>query len=165
MLQELGYKTAKCEVWDVDDKQALVLLSTLNRLRGADDIEKRSRLLKEMVDVYPDVDFIDWVPESPSSISALLQVVDGNVEQTLEVEQGLIEETLILNSVDPDKAKRIADLYKPPGTHYLIKFVISKNEDYNRLITFFGNKPSTQKLLTIIDFYEKENKGRSKRKY
>lgn len=161
VLQELGYKTAKCEVWDVDDKQALVLLSTLNRLRGSDDIEKRSTLLHELSINYPDADFMDWIPESPTAISSLLQSMDGDVEKTLEVEQGLIEETLIVNNIDPDKAKRIAGSYHPPAINKLIKFVFYSQQDYNKVMKFFDGKPTVRKLLSFIDNYGKKNKNKT----
>jgi len=155
VLKELGYKTAKCEVWDVDDKQVLVLLSTLNRLRGADDIEKRSTLLHELVDVYPNADFMDWIPESPSAISSLLQSIDGDVEKTLEIEQGLIEETLIMNNVDPDKAKHIANSYHPPAINKIIKFVFYSQRDYNKVMKKFDGKPTVRKLIALLDTYGK----------
>ena len=40
-LRRLGRTTARCEVWEVDDDEALVLLATLNRLQGRDDVLKR----------------------------------------------------------------------------------------------------------------------------
>jgi ParB-like chromosome segregation protein Spo0J len=39
-LRQLGYKTADCLVWDVDDHETEILLATLNRLGGSDTLEK-----------------------------------------------------------------------------------------------------------------------------
>lgn len=47
-LQQLGYKTADVVVWDVDDKEADVLLATLNRLGGSDVLEKKLALLNRL---------------------------------------------------------------------------------------------------------------------
>ena len=47
-LRRLGVDTARCDVWDVDDEGALVLLATLNRLQGRDDPKRRAALLGEL---------------------------------------------------------------------------------------------------------------------
>jgi len=44
-LTKLGYKTADCIVWDIDDKQTDILLATLNRLPAtAKQIERLTNL-------------------------------------------------------------------------------------------------------------------------
>lgn len=48
VLRLLGYKSARCEVWDVDDAGAKTLLATLNRLRGQDDPNLRAALFGSM---------------------------------------------------------------------------------------------------------------------
>lgn len=48
VLKELGYKTADVTVWDIDDHEADILLATLNRLGGRDDIEKKLALLERL---------------------------------------------------------------------------------------------------------------------
>jgi ParB-like chromosome segregation protein Spo0J len=53
VLRELGHATARCVVWEADDARALVLLATLNRLRGADHPLKRGALLGELVRHVP----------------------------------------------------------------------------------------------------------------
>jgi hypothetical protein len=47
-LAKLGYTTADCIVWDVDDEQTDVLLATLNRLGGSDQLGKKLKLLKRL---------------------------------------------------------------------------------------------------------------------
>jgi ParB family chromosome partitioning protein len=47
-LAKLGYKTADCIVWDIDDEQADILLATLNRLGGSDELGKKLNLLKRL---------------------------------------------------------------------------------------------------------------------
>jgi ParB-like chromosome segregation protein Spo0J len=44
-LQQLGYETVDAVVWNVNDSEADILLSTLNRLRGSDVLEKKRALL------------------------------------------------------------------------------------------------------------------------
>ena len=39
-LQQLGIKTADIVIWDVNDNETDILLTTLNRLSGSDELEK-----------------------------------------------------------------------------------------------------------------------------
>jgi len=47
-LREVGETHARCDVWQVDDREAVLLLLTLNRLEGSDDPAKRARLLDDL---------------------------------------------------------------------------------------------------------------------
>lgn len=47
-LGRIGHTHAQCVVWQVDDAQALLLLATLNRLQGEDDLRQRGRLVCEL---------------------------------------------------------------------------------------------------------------------
>jgi len=47
-LKQLGCETADAVVWDVDDAEADILLSTLNRLGGSDVLEKKLALLERL---------------------------------------------------------------------------------------------------------------------
>ena len=48
VLRELGHTEARCDVWDVDDREAKLLLGTLNRLEGQDQPLRRAQLLHEL---------------------------------------------------------------------------------------------------------------------
>jgi len=47
-LAKLGYKSADCIVWDIDDKETDILLATLNRLGGSDELGKKLKLLRRL---------------------------------------------------------------------------------------------------------------------
>lgn len=47
-LTKLGHKAADCVVWDIDDEQTDILLATLNRLGGTDELGKKLELLKRL---------------------------------------------------------------------------------------------------------------------
>jgi ParB-like chromosome segregation protein Spo0J len=47
-LKQLGYETADAVIWDVDDAEADVLLTTLNRLGGSDMLDKKLALLERI---------------------------------------------------------------------------------------------------------------------
>jgi len=50
ILMKLGYKTADCAVWKVDDDNMLLLTATLNRLVGKDNVDKKINLLKCLIE-------------------------------------------------------------------------------------------------------------------
>jgi ParB/RepB/Spo0J family partition protein len=47
-LTKLGYKEADAVVWDIDDQQTDILLTTLNRLGGSDILNKKLSLLTRL---------------------------------------------------------------------------------------------------------------------
>ena len=47
-LRRLERPAARCVVWEVDDREALLLLATLNRLQGQDDPRKRGALVARL---------------------------------------------------------------------------------------------------------------------
>lgn len=47
-LKQIDRTQARCVVWEVDDKEALLLLATLNRLQGKDDVRRRASLIAEL---------------------------------------------------------------------------------------------------------------------
>ncbi|MHC4891065.1 MAG: ParB N-terminal domain-containing protein, partial [Planctomycetota bacterium] len=47
-LAKLGYKSADCIVWDIDDEETDILLATLNRLCGSDELAKKLKLLERL---------------------------------------------------------------------------------------------------------------------
>lgn len=48
VLEELGHAEAACLVWELDDREALMLLATVNRLSGEDAAGKRLELLEAL---------------------------------------------------------------------------------------------------------------------
>lgn len=48
VLRELGHTHARCDVWEVDDDEARLLLATLNRLEGRDDPSARAALVQRL---------------------------------------------------------------------------------------------------------------------
>lgn len=74
VLKRLGRKTAQCVVWEgVDDAAALVLLATLNRLRGTEDPRKRGLLLQEISTKVEAEELGRLLPEGAGEIERLLE--------------------------------------------------------------------------------------------
>jgi hypothetical protein len=73
-LAALGHATARCEVWDVDDAEALVLLATLNRLAGQDDILKRAALIEAIGQRLGKEQLPVLMPEDSERLERLLKL-------------------------------------------------------------------------------------------
>jgi ParB-like chromosome segregation protein Spo0J len=71
VLRRLGRKTARCEVWEVDEREALLLLATLNRLEGRDDPMRRAALVAELAARSPGEDVVALARFLPEDRAAL----------------------------------------------------------------------------------------------
>jgi len=81
VLKHLGHQEAVCYVWPCDDRTALVLLATLNRLEGQDDPLKRAELLRELTQLASPEDLAQLLPESAAFIRQSLDLLDLNLEE------------------------------------------------------------------------------------
>jgi len=73
-LRQLGYKRADVIVWDVDDGQADVLLATLNRLSGSDELSKKISLLKKLSKKMNARELSKLIPQTPGQIKRLVNL-------------------------------------------------------------------------------------------
>jgi len=76
VLRELGQKRARCDVWDVDDEEARLLLATLNRLEGRDDPKARARLVAALAAGRNAEDLARLLPEPPDAVERLLRLAE-----------------------------------------------------------------------------------------
>jgi ParB-like chromosome segregation protein Spo0J len=72
VLRDLGYDQTQCEVWDVDDAQADLLLLTLNRLEGSDDPRRRGALLKRVLARCDMQEAVRRLPDDAQRIRSLV---------------------------------------------------------------------------------------------
>jgi ParB/RepB/Spo0J family partition protein len=70
-LAKLGYKTADCIVWDIDDEQTDILLATLNRLGGTDELNKKLELLKRLNKKMESGELAKLLPQTAKQIERL----------------------------------------------------------------------------------------------
>jgi ParB-like chromosome segregation protein Spo0J len=73
VLRDLGHAAVRCEVWDVDDREALLLLATLNRLEGRDEPMKRAALLSELASGSDHLGrLVELLPEDQAALDKAL---------------------------------------------------------------------------------------------
>lgn len=71
ILRELGHTEARCDVWDVDDREAKLLLATLNRLQGQDSPIRRAQLIHELLGEMSVDDLAGLLPETDKQLEEL----------------------------------------------------------------------------------------------
>ena len=84
ILRELGYADARCDVWDVDDREAKLLLATLNRLEGQDQPLRRAELLHALLGEWGPSDLAGLLPETEGEILDLHSLLEFPAEEIAE---------------------------------------------------------------------------------
>lgn len=73
-LAKLGYKRCDCIVWEVDDEEAEILLSTLNRLGGTDELGKKQALLRRLSKRREPAELGKVLPQTARQIERLVSM-------------------------------------------------------------------------------------------
>lgn len=81
VLRELGFTEARCDVWEVDDREAKLLLATLNRLQGQDAPIRRAQLLHELLGEMSVGDLAGLLPETDKQIEELHALLEFPAEE------------------------------------------------------------------------------------
>lgn len=113
ILKELGHAAARCDVWQVDDREAKLLLATLNRLEGQDLPLRRAQLVHELLGEMNLDDLAGMLPESDRQLEelhALLAFPADDIAQLLaeraEEEERILPRVLTF-VVTPDQQELI----------------------------------------------------------
>ncbi len=97
VLRELGHDEARCDVWQVDDREAKLLLATLNRLEGQDVPIRRAQLIHDLLAELSPGDLAGLLPETDKQIEeleALLQFPADDIAELLAAEAEKSERVL-----------------------------------------------------------------------
>src|SRR5712664_1699423 len=81
VLRELGHTEVRCDVWDVDDREAKLLLATLNRLQGQDVPIRRAELLHELLGEMSLDDLAGLLPETDKQLEDLHSLLEFPAEE------------------------------------------------------------------------------------
>jgi len=97
VLRELGHSTALCDVWKVDDREANILLATLNRLEGQDIPIRRAQLIHELLGEMSLDDLAGLLPENHGQLEDLHAILEFPADEvaTLLDEQAEEEEKVL----------------------------------------------------------------------
>jgi len=81
ILRELGHGQARCDVWRVDDREARLLLATLNRLEGQDVPVRRAALIHELLGEMSLDDLAGLLPETDRQLEDLHALLEFPAEE------------------------------------------------------------------------------------
>ncbi len=105
ILRELGHTEARCDVWAVDDREAKLLVGTLNRLEGQDLPLRRAQLIHELLAEWNATDLAGLLPETEAQIADLQSLLTFPAED-------------IAAQLEAEAAEREKDL--PVLLHYVV---------------------------------------------
>lgn len=91
IVKELGWETVDCQVHEIDDEGAALLLLTLNQLRGEDNPRKRAELMQSLLPKFDIATLSNWLPESRHEIEGLLALIQRDTEEQNERLQALMD--------------------------------------------------------------------------
>ena len=144
ILRELGHSHARCDVWDVNDREAKLLLGTLNRLSGQDLPIRRAALVHELLADTCVEDLAGLLPETDKQIEelhALLEFPADDIEQVLNQQAEEAEKTL----------PRVMTFVVTPDQEKLIEAAIEAASDGTP-----GRDRKTRSLVNLAGHYLKE---------
>jgi len=81
ILRSLGHTNARCDVWEVNDREAKLLLATLNRLQGQDIPIRRAELLHELLGEMGLNDLAGLLPETDKQLEELHALLEFPAEE------------------------------------------------------------------------------------
>lgn len=138
VLRQLGYKSIKCTVWNIDDNQARLYLATLNRLTGKDVQERRALLMENLLGTFDTHELAELLPDPIKQIEQISMTTDENneildcfkqnIETTIDAKVML---TFMLTESDSDTI----------------------NEALDSIISDSGNQLRNKALVTLASFY------------
>jgi len=105
-LEQLGRKEADCIVWDVDDEQTAVLLTTLNRLAGSDTLAKKVELLKKLTERMRTAQLAKLLPQTAKQIERLTNLKLNSVPVKLNAESFAVPLVFFVTAEQKDIIER-----------------------------------------------------------
>jgi ParB-like chromosome segregation protein Spo0J len=84
ILKKVGIQEVKCDVWNVTDAEARLLIATLNRLEGQDVPELRMSLLKNLMDDYDSSVLESLIPESTKQLEDMMELWKEDFDKVQE---------------------------------------------------------------------------------
>ena len=104
-LKELGLTRAECIVWQINDIETMLLLTTLNRLSGHDILEKKSELVRKLSTKFSTKTLARMLPDNSRSIERLKDLCKPTIPSKREMKAFLYPLVFYLN----DAQKIIVD--------------------------------------------------------
>lgn len=141
VLRELGYAEVRCDVWGVTDREAKILLATLNRLEGQDMPLKRAQLIHELLGEMRLDDLAGLLPEDQRQIEDLHSLLEFPADEVAELLEEQAEEeekvlprvlTFVVTPEQEQTIERAVEMASDgtPGRDRRAKGLINLSQEY-----------------------------------
>jgi len=105
VLRDLGYDKIKCDVWEVDEKTELILLSTLNKLKGKSIGEKKRALFEELAKHMEPEKIREIAPERKDFLNEMFKITEIKKNAIYELE----EKVMFANMLTREQYNKVND--------------------------------------------------------
>ena len=113
-LTKLGYKTADCIVWDIDNEETDILLTTLNRLGGSDDLGKKLKLLKRLNKRVESAELAKLLPQTARQIERLTSLKMPTAPAKINAKCFAIPLVFFVNDTQQKQIEKALSLVEEP---------------------------------------------------
>jgi ParB-like chromosome segregation protein Spo0J len=147
ILKRVGIEEVKCDVWEVSDSEARLLIATLNRLEGQDVPELRMSLLKNLMDDYDPSELESLIPESTKQLEDMIELWKEDFEA---VQKQIEESTSRFESEIQDL--RILDFFLNSEQYRLIVKTLDEVKDNSCL------KDRNEALYELAKYHKSDDR-------
>ena len=113
-LTKLGYKTADCIVWDIDNEETDILLATLNRLGGSDELGKKLKLLKQLNKRVESAELAKLLPQTAKQIERLANLKMPTAPAKINAKCFAIPLVFFVNDTQQKQIEKALSLVEEP---------------------------------------------------
>ena len=113
-LTKLGYKTADCIVWDIDNEETDILLATLNRLGGSDELGKKLTLLKRLNKRVESAELAKLLPQTARQIERLVNLKMPTAPAKINAKCFAIPLVFFVNDTQQKQIEKALSLVEEP---------------------------------------------------
>ncbi len=92
VAKKLGWTELPCQIVEANEDEAGLLLLTLNRLRGEDNLQKRAVLIQDLLSTFDKTTLSQLIPESETDIDELLTLLSFEADKVKEQIKQLFEQ-------------------------------------------------------------------------
>jgi hypothetical protein len=131
-LKEIGQKTVKCDIWNVDNIKTDLFLAILNKLRGSDVPELRMNLLFDLMKSLPKDELAAHIPETMAYLKKLEKLPE---EIETKEKNEILSDTVVIN------------FYLSSEKHKVIIIAL------NKIINDYNLSDSSEALFKLAQLY------------
>lgn len=115
-LAKLGYKRADCIIWDIDDEETDILLATLNRLGGSDELAKKLKLLERLNKRIKAGKLAKLLPQTAKQIERLTNLKRPSAPAQMNVKCFANPLVFFVNDKQQERIEKALSLVEEPKT-------------------------------------------------